>query len=68
MRAKFTPRGKPHPWGPTNVVVNRPLSLVLNGKVKKKPWLRGLVLLSPPVTEETGAMGREIETRKGIGR
>jgi hypothetical protein len=25
------------------------------------------VVSSPPVTEDTGAMGREIESRKGIG-
>jgi hypothetical protein len=31
------------------------------------PWLHGLVVLSsPPATEETGAMGREIESRQGI--
>jgi hypothetical protein len=28
----------------------------------------GLVESSPPATEETGAMGREIESRQGIGR
>jgi hypothetical protein len=27
----------------------------------------GLVVLSPPATEETGAMGHEIESRHGIG-
>jgi hypothetical protein len=26
------------------------------------------VISSPPVTEEIGAMGREIEARQGIGR
>jgi hypothetical protein len=31
------------------------------------PWRRGLVVLYPPATEETGAMGREIESRQGIG-
>jgi hypothetical protein len=31
------------------------------------PWRRGLVVSSPPATEETGAMGREIESRQGIG-
>jgi hypothetical protein len=31
------------------------------------PWRRGLVLSSPPATVETGAMGREIESRQGIG-
>jgi hypothetical protein len=31
------------------------------------PWRSGLVVLSPPATEETGAMGREIESRQGIG-
>jgi hypothetical protein len=29
-------------------------------------WLRGLVVSSLPATEETGAMGREIESRRGI--
>jgi hypothetical protein len=28
---------------------------------------RGLAGSTPPVTEETGAMGREIESRQGIG-
>jgi hypothetical protein len=32
------------------------------------PWLRGLVVSSPPVTGETGAIGREIESRHGIHR
>jgi hypothetical protein len=31
-----------------------------------KPWLRGLVVLSPPATEDTGAMGREIESRTKV--
>jgi hypothetical protein len=31
------------------------------------PWRRGLVVSSPPTTEETGAMGREIESRQGMG-
>jgi hypothetical protein len=31
------------------------------------PWRRGLVVSSPPATEETGAMGREIESRQGKG-
>jgi hypothetical protein len=30
------------------------------------PWRRGLVVSSPPTTEETGAMDREIESRQGI--
>jgi hypothetical protein len=30
-------------------------------------WRRGLVVSSPSATEETGAMGREIESRQGIG-
>jgi hypothetical protein len=29
---------------------------------------RGLMVSSPPATEETGAMGREIETRQGMYR
>jgi hypothetical protein len=31
------------------------------------PWRRGLAVSSPSATEETGAIGREIESRKGIG-
>jgi hypothetical protein len=31
------------------------------------PWRRGLVILSPPATEETEAMGREIKTLQGLG-
>jgi hypothetical protein len=31
------------------------------------PWRSGLVLSSPPATEEIGSMGREIESRHGIG-
>jgi hypothetical protein len=31
------------------------------------PWRRGLVISSPPATEETGAVGREIESLHGIG-
>jgi hypothetical protein len=27
----------------------------------------GLVVSSPPATEETGVMGREIESRQGVG-
>jgi hypothetical protein len=29
-------------------------------------WQRGLVVASPPATEETGTMSREIESRQGI--
>jgi hypothetical protein len=32
-----------------------------------RPWRAGLVVTSPPDAEETGAMGREIESRRGIG-
>jgi hypothetical protein len=32
-----------------------------------QPWRSGLVVMSPPATEETGAMGRGIESRQGIG-
>jgi hypothetical protein len=32
------------------------------------PFRRGLVVSSPPATDETGAMGREIESGQGIGR
>jgi hypothetical protein len=31
------------------------------------PWRRGRVVLSPPAAKETGAIGREIESRQGIG-
>jgi hypothetical protein len=37
---------------------------VLNNSIA--PWRRGLVVSSPPATEETGAMGREIESHLGI--
>jgi hypothetical protein len=30
------------------------------------PWWRGLVVESPPATEETEATGREIDSRRGI--
>jgi hypothetical protein len=30
------------------------------------PWRRGLAVSSPSATEETGAIGREIESRKGV--
>jgi hypothetical protein len=36
-------------------------------KFISRPGWRGLVISSPPTTEETGAMGREIESRQGIG-
>jgi hypothetical protein len=36
-------------------------------KYQTLPWRRGLVVSSPPPSEETGAMGREIESRQGIG-
>jgi hypothetical protein len=32
-----------------------------------RPWRRGLVVSSPPATEETGAMGREIGSLRGKG-
>jgi hypothetical protein len=32
------------------------------------PWRRGLVVSFSPATKETGAMGREIESRYGIGQ
>jgi hypothetical protein len=31
------------------------------------PWWRGLMVSSPPATEETGAMVLEIESRQGLG-
>jgi hypothetical protein len=31
------------------------------------PWWRGLVVPSPPATEETGAISHEITPRRGIG-
>jgi hypothetical protein len=33
---------------------------------KALPWRRGLVVSSPPATEETGDMGREVDSRQGI--
>jgi hypothetical protein len=39
----------------------------VNYKTQKMPWRRGLVVSSPQATEETGAMGRAIESRQGIG-
>jgi hypothetical protein len=38
-----------------------------NGNIRYAPWRRGLVVSTPPATEETGTMGREIESRQGIG-
>jgi hypothetical protein len=35
---------------------------------KVEPSRRGLVVSSPPVTEEIGAVGREFESRQGIHR
>jgi hypothetical protein len=35
--------------------------------IQRLPWLRGLVVSSPAATEETGAMGREVESLQGIG-
>jgi hypothetical protein len=35
-------------------------------KVILAPWRCGLVASFPPDTEETGAMGRNIEARQGI--
>jgi hypothetical protein len=34
--------------------------------VMSMSWLRGLVISSLPANEKTGAMGREIESRRGI--
>jgi hypothetical protein len=31
------------------------------------PWRRGLVVMSPPTTDEIGAIGREIESSQSIG-
>jgi hypothetical protein len=42
------------------------LFLLLKGL--KQAQRRGLVLSSPSTTKETGAMGREIESRQGIRR
>jgi hypothetical protein len=39
----------------------------LKDKSRHLPWRNGLVVLSPPAIEETGAMGREIKSREGIG-
>jgi hypothetical protein len=32
------------------------------------PWRRGPAESSPPATKETGAMGREIKSRQGLGQ
>jgi hypothetical protein len=40
---------------------------VRNKNIMKSPWQRGLVVSCPPATEETGAMGREIESRQSMG-
>jgi hypothetical protein len=40
----------------------------LNVTTVFEPWRRGLVVTSPPATEEIGAIGREIESRQGIHR
>jgi hypothetical protein len=41
-------------------------SSILSGKlIHRCPGRRGLVVSSPPATEEIGAMGREIESHQG---
>jgi hypothetical protein len=37
-------------------------------KISYRSWRRGLVVSSPNATEGTEGMGREIESRQGIGR
>jgi hypothetical protein len=40
-----------------------PFANTFKTNVYKLSWWRGLVVTSPPVTEETAAMGRGIESR-----
>jgi hypothetical protein len=52
-------------WKPfLNCAYVKTASMAINVLV---PWRRGLVVSSPPC-EEMGAMGREIESHRGIGR
>jgi hypothetical protein len=49
------------------IIVTRILTLTVKRPTDEnlaRPWRRGLVVSSPPATEETGAMGREIESRQ----
>jgi hypothetical protein len=39
----------------------------LKWKLINLPWRCGLLLSTPPATEETAAMGRKTESRQGIG-
>jgi hypothetical protein len=46
--------------------VDRKAIFMLKEKeIKNVPWRRGLVVSSPPATEKTGAMDREIESCLG---
>jgi hypothetical protein len=47
-------------------VIYRLMSFVRSKHFHMKPWRHGLVESSPTATEETEAMGREIESRQGI--
>jgi hypothetical protein len=47
-------------------VIYRLMSFVHSKLFDMKPWRHGLVESSPTATEETEAMGREIEFRQGI--
>jgi hypothetical protein len=51
-----------------HVEVEKSVGFILLEKKRKKivPCWCGLVVSSPPATEETGAMVREIESRRGI--
>jgi hypothetical protein len=46
-------------------ILNLIYKYINNIKGSNVPWWRDLT--SPPAIEETGAMGREIESRQGIG-
>jgi hypothetical protein len=56
---KFTPGEHFRHWGQ---------SLPIGAKLRIGLWRRGLVVVSPPSSDETGAMGREIESHQGMHR
>jgi hypothetical protein len=68
VNKEMTPRGQISPLGARSEVKNGPLvTLVMVAAPKKNcPAQRGLVVTSLPATEETGAMGRGIESLRGI--